>query len=324
MESNRNLSSIISRIRDEGPPGNDAAPPAETGGAGTVEPPLPAPEVTGQRTSRRLLPGLVLPLFLIIGLVLLAGTYTGYREGGMLAGISSSVRGWFGTAPAAGGVAGDEPDVVDRELVLSLLREQRDIVARLDRLTESVSALGESVSRNSAAGDAAIAGLRQDQQANLEALETRVAALQKQLDGLAVKPAASAASAAKAAPVARAATPSGNAGSTGAAPGDTAAAKMPPQPAIAPVQKAAGSADAAIGEEWVVNVASSSHEAAMVELAAKLKAKGIDVERQTLTIDGDLMYRLRVPGFASSGEARGYAEKLGKIHGLRGAWISRR
>ena len=83
-------------------------------------------------------------------------------------------------------------------------------------------------------------------------------------------------------------------------------------------------AQAVAGEEWVVNVASSSQEQAMLELAAKLKEQGIPVERQTLTIEGDLMYRLRVPGFDTSDEARRYARRLDKEFGIRGGWVSRK
>ena len=63
---------------------------------------------------------------------------------------------------------------------------------------------------------------------------------------------------------------------------------------------------------------------ALVELAAKLRKQGIPVERQTLTIDGDLMYRLRVPGFSGSDEARSYARRLDEEFGLRGGWVSRK
>jgi cell division septation protein DedD len=77
-------------------------------------------------------------------------------------------------------------------------------------------------------------------------------------------------------------------------------------------------------EEWVVNIASSSREQAMVELAAKFRERGIPVERQTLTIEGDLMYRLRVAGFPSSEEARNYARRLDREFGLKGGWVSRK
>lgn len=349
MESNRNLSSIISKIRDEGPPGRDDAPPVAPVDAGHGEAPVPAPADTGRRTSRRLLLGLVLPLFLTIGLVLFAGTHTGSREGSVLAGI----RGWFGAAPGIDSATHGEPDVIDEQLVRRLLREQRDIVARLDQLAANVTALSDSVDRKTP-GEALPAGLRGEQRADFESLERRVAELQKRLEALvdkqAVKPvsadktapAVKAASAvktpavarnspvAKDVPVARNApvtrnTPAVKAVTAGSRPEDAPGATLSPKTAAAvPPATGTGSESTVTGEEWVVNVASSSREAAMVELAAKLKAQGIPVERQTLTIEGDLMYRLRVPGFTTSGDARQYAAQLDKTHGLRGAWISRR
>jgi len=141
----------------------------------------------------------------------------------------------------------------------------------------------------------------------IDAIEARVTALQKGLAGVTGKPAGKDAS-----PVAR------------SAPKTTAAsAKVPAVPAKAPDAKVKAE-QAVAGEEWVVNIASSSHEQAMLDMAAKLREQGIPVERQALTIEGDLMYRLRVPGFATSAEARSYAGKLDKEFGLRGGWVSRK
>jgi cell division septation protein DedD len=308
MENNRNLSSIISKIRDEGPPGNGSA-----AAAGAAEP-LSAPATTaGHRTSRKLLLGLVLPLVAVVGVVLFAGSYTGYRDNGGITGITSVVGAWLKTLPGSaedgvvtGGIVA-ATGAVDEQLVRDLQVQQLDIMFRLDQLTDSVAALSETINKNWADNDTVITGLRQEQRAAIDAIEARVTALQTRLAGVTGKPAGKDAS-----PAAR------------SAPKTTAAsAKAPAVPAKAPDAKVKAE-QAVAGEEWVVNIASSSHEQAMLDMAAKLREQGIPVERQALTIEGDLMYRLRVPGFATSAEARSYAGKLDKEFGLRGGWVSRK
>lgn len=311
MESNRNLSSIISRIRDEGPPGKGDDAPVAT----PVTTRTPADESatvapTGRRSPSRLLP--VLLLLLVAGAVLFAGSYSGGRDGGGIAGIIGDLQGWFGAGTGTSGAGVPAPVVsdagapVDDRQLRELQQHQREITARLDELAAAIAELRGSVNGNRVDTDAAIAGLRREQQAASDALEARLVALQKQPAVSAVKQTAQAKQTATVTTA------------------DKGGTSRSPAPAVAkPVSPDKG-AEAGTGEEWVVNVASSSREEAMVELAEKLREQGIKVERQTLTIDGDLMYRLRVPGFTNSVEARRYAEQLGKEHALRGAWISRK
>jgi cell division septation protein DedD len=308
VEHNRNLSSsIISKIRDEGPPGREAASAvapvsADPHAADDVTSPA-APVKAGGRTLRKLL----LTLVLVAGLAVLAGGYTGYREDGGFAAVAGKVRDWLAALPgtdadavkADGGAAASAAP--DEALVLEMRVRQRNIEDRLDQLTETVTALNESVNRSQAVNDTVISGLRREQQAGIEALESRVTKLQQRLAAMADKPVAA------------------------ASPSAVRLAAQAGKPA-APAQPATrdGAEQAAAGEEWVVNVAASSREQAMMDMASRLREQGIPVERQTLTIEGDLMYRLRVPGFVTSDAARSYAAQLDRDHGLRGAWISRK
>ncbi|MGB5540667.1 MAG: SPOR domain-containing protein [Gammaproteobacteria bacterium] len=334
MEGNRNLSSIISKIRDEGPPGSSATPqPGDAAGPvhdGDTPMQTAAAATAGPRTSRKLLPGLVLPLVLIIGLLFFAGNYTGYRDDGMPGNVAGTLRGWFAGVPGAAKDAGRADTdaiaamAVDEQLVRELRARQLAITARLDELTDTISTLSETVNRNWAVNDTVVAGLRQEQQAGIAALEVRVSELQGRLAEAADKPAATE----QPAP-AKPAAPAKQAVSTKPAtvPSQSGTARPAAQAKQATPAKPAArdtTAQAVADEEWVVNVASSSQEQAMLELAAKLKEQGIPVERQTLTIEGDLMYRLRVPGFTTSDEARRYARRLDKEFGLRGPWVSRK
>jgi len=347
MEGNRNLSSIISKIRDEGPPGSGATPrPGDAAGQGPghdgdVPPQAAATATAGPRTSRTLL-RLVLPLVLIIGLLFLAGNYTGFRDDGMLGNVAGTVRGWFAGLPGAAEDAGmaDTGEiaalVVDEQLVRELQVRQLAITARLDQLTDTVTALSETINRNWAVNDTVVAGLRREQQAGIAALEARVSELRGRLAEAADKPAASKqlapakpAAQEKQAVSTKPATQAKQAVSTRpAAQTKQSATAMPAAQAkqATPAQPAARDTteQPVAGEEWVVNVASSSHDQAMMERAAVLKEQGIPVERQILTIEGDLMYRLRVPGFATSDEARRYAGRLDKEFGIRGGWVSRK
>lgn len=311
MESNRNLSSIISKIRDDGPPGDGApavpgACPDPTPAEAAEQPRGPAGAVL-HRTSRNLLSGLVLLLIVVVGTVYFAGSYTGQRYDDWFSGLASTVKGWSiptqGSAREAAvtGEGVSATSATDAQAIHELTARQLDIVARLDQLTDAVTALGETANKNWMDNSKAIADLRQAQHTRLEALEAKVKVLQPRLASEPGKPTAAVSSPAVK-PVLQA-----KAGNAARAP----ATRDTPGQAVT-------------GEEWVVNVASSSHEEPILDVAEKLKEKGISTERQTLTIEGELMYRLRVPGFATSGEARRYARKLEADFGFRGPWISRK
>lgn len=75
---------------------------------------------------------------------------------------------------------------------------------------------------------------------------------------------------------------------------------------------------------WVVNVVSSEHIEAVEKLMNKLHKRGIPAETQEVIIGGKLRYRLRIPGFSSSDEARAYASHLDGDLGLKDPWVSKR
>ena len=75
---------------------------------------------------------------------------------------------------------------------------------------------------------------------------------------------------------------------------------------------------------WVVNVASSEHLEPVEKLRDKLGKLGMQAEIQEVAIGGKTRYRLRIPGFSSSTEARNYAHSLDGEFGLKGPWISSR
>jgi hypothetical protein len=76
--------------------------------------------------------------------------------------------------------------------------------------------------------------------------------------------------------------------------------------------------------DWVLNVASSSREASIKALQQKLEQQDIRTELLRTDVKGAPRYRLRVTGFASSGEAKRYATRLEQRAEIKGAWASRR
>lgn len=347
MESNRNLSSIISKIRDEGPPGTEQeAPPAAhadkpAAHTGSEAVQVPATE-TDRRDTRKQLLRVFLPLALIAGLVLyVVSTNTGFRAAlGLRTDTGSGnaqLHGPAGVDTAVNVAAVMVPASVDQQMVSDLLAKQLDMQARLEQLAGLLQQLSATLSRNQDEHAAALASLRREQQASIAALEASLAGLQRQqpeavkrvsapATGVAFKPESPAE---PRAPVKRETIPQVQPKQLTPRPvkpqQEKVSEKSPQQAVLTQDKILPVKQEPAIpGEEWVVNVAASSSEQAMAALATKLKSKGVPVERQILTIDGDLMYRLRVPGFASSTEARSYARRIDSQYGLKGAWISRK
>ena len=75
---------------------------------------------------------------------------------------------------------------------------------------------------------------------------------------------------------------------------------------------------------WVVNVANSEHIGTIEKLKKKMREHGIRAETQEVIIGGKPRYRLRIPGFSTSDEAREYARDLDGDLGLKGPWVSKR
>ncbi len=302
MESNRNLSSIVDQIRDDGPPAPEPARPVPADSASSVARP-------GQGRGRRLLRLLVL-LLLCTGVMAGAGYYLVRLYGWpplpvlLQRGIEpeGAVRVTAGEhTPAAPDTVAPRPD----RAALDSLDDRIDrLGAQLDELRTTVDDLAISAGKRKAALEETLRTMDDTRQRALERIEARLDALQSRVNGL--KPARQADK-----------SPS------------PAAAPKPAAPAASHAPDKAGSAapdpaDTDSTEEWVVNVASSTVPEKIDEAEAHMHSLGISVERQQVDFGGEIRYRLRVPGFSSSAEARRYATKLAKDLGIKGAWPSRK
>ena len=89
------------------------------------------------------------------------------------------------------------------------------------------------------------------------------------------------------------------------------------------VSKPATSGDA--GEPgWVINVAYSEKQKTILGLMKKMGDAGIITEQQNVRVKGKAAYTLRITGFSSIGDARDFIKnRLDGKFGLRGPWVSR-
>jgi cell division septation protein DedD len=82
---------------------------------------------------------------------------------------------------------------------------------------------------------------------------------------------------------------------------------------------------AAKGSEgvWVLNVASSTNVDAIRALMERLGAMGVKSEEQTVTVNGQTRYRLRIPGFETRQAAREFADRHAQKLRIKDPWISK-
>jgi cell division protein FtsN len=83
------------------------------------------------------------------------------------------------------------------------------------------------------------------------------------------------------------------------------------------------SVPAASKGSWAVNFESHTSEKSATAAVIRLRGQGINAEKHTHIKDGTTWYRIRVPGFSSSAEARAYAENILAKSGFSEAWIGR-
>ncbi len=102
--------------------------------------------------------------------------------------------------------------------------------------------------------------------------------------------------------------------------GNSVVALAEPGPATAAPAPAA----AVPAGNWVVNLATYTHESMARKKLAEFRAKGVTGEIESAVINDKTMYRIRVTGFASSRSARASISSLEATLGLKGAWIARR
>jgi hypothetical protein len=74
---------------------------------------------------------------------------------------------------------------------------------------------------------------------------------------------------------------------------------------------------------WAVNFESHTSEKTAAAAVVRLRSQGINAEKYAHIKDGTTWYRIRVPGFSTSAEAREYAENILAKSGFSQAWISR-
>ena len=315
---NRNLNSIVSTIRDDGP--SDAADTQQTTGDkpandgvtdAIAAPELHEPSPAVHRQEIRALPGitvmlkvaavLVLALLLGASALLASGKYPLIDEQGLhladmphglvmemaavKAGIQESVAQWFEQdATAAIDVRVQQPTVSQASAwphITAVQAEQQQIMTRLDELAGRVVMLEEQAGSEQADSAAAHATL---QVLQIQTMQAQLADLQQLLEH-----------------------------------DRTAQLPVTAPPVIDHAEQAPANAGT-----WVVNVASSAQQATILQLQVKLLKQGISTELQQTDINGTLRYRLRVTGFDTGGEAKRYAEKLVREQGLKGAWASAR
>lgn len=309
---NRNLSSIVSTIRDDGPSVVDELRPVQDA-ENTATPVADNPEPALQRRRVRALPGMAVMLrvsAMLSGLALLcsvallaSGKYPAIDERGLYlaelpaglvtemtdatAGIQVTFTQWIGrVGELIGGLASTESEgalIVSPDMDAVAAR-QAQIIARLDALAATVTALQVRFDRQQAEQVAGSVTQQAAQALQLEALKAQLVELQQQT-------------------AASPATPAQPAGQSRGTLADT------PTPATG---------------DWVVNVASSSREGPIKALQHKLRQQDIRTELQRTDVQGKPRYRLRVTGFSSGGEARRYAARLEQQADLQGAWVSKR
>jgi hypothetical protein len=75
---------------------------------------------------------------------------------------------------------------------------------------------------------------------------------------------------------------------------------------------------------WLINLASSSSEAAAEQFVTRAAAQGIRVEPSRATVNGREVWRLQITGFATREEARSYGAIASRKLGLKDVWVYRR
>ena len=332
---NRNLSDIIRTIRDDGPPGapagrEDDAPAAPTGEAGDG----PAPAVTTvsavPRSGRRPLTMVLLLILLALVLTLPAmQVLTGRPLAempayGLLTGAIDGTRDFLDRMPGdpesvgARYVSGQDPEALARLQEIQGLQAQ--IMQRLDALEGRVAAIGPGENKSQKpAPDEAARAQRQVMQ-RIDALEARVAAIGA-VESKPQKPAPEEPAAAQSTEQAAPATvttarelPSGKPAADAPVSADSTGA--PDSGAVDPALKASEGA-------WVLNVASSTNVDAIRALMDRLYEMGVKSEEQTVTVNGQTRYRLRIPGFETRQAAREFADRHAQKLRIKDPWISK-
>ena len=309
-QHNRNLSSIVSTIRDDGPSTLEL-PSSQVDVEDEPAPVIGTPDSHRQRI--RALPGtrvmlkvagaLLAVLLLGMAVLIANGQYPAIDERGLhladlpagfadeLIDMKNSTQTrlaqWFDQAGIwlTGLLPAQSPTApIAATDMTGITRQQAEIMARLDSLSTTVEALQTRLDQAQATQVNDSVTRQAEQTLQLKAVQAQLAALQQQ---------------------------------------------MAPQPAVpgkSPRQTRSGTSDPVrpAGGDWVVNVASSSRQDAIMALQDRLRQQEILTELQHTDVQGKSRYRLRVTGFTSGAEARQYAARLAEQADLQDAWASKR
>ena len=289
---NRNLSSIVSTIQDDGPSVVEELPTAQLDENGAI-PVLDSPVRAPQRQRVSALPGMAVMLkvsailvlaTLVCGVALLAsGRYPSIDERGLhlaelpaglvtdMTDVKAGIEAVFAEMIDRTGELFTRPPSVEPEGavvassdIAAVAARQVQIIARLDALADTVDTLQLHIDHEQAAQVTTRVTQQAEQALRLKAVQAQLVELQQQTvadSGVAVQPAGQS-------------------------------------------RRQAAATQAPVSGDWVVNVASSSREVPSKALQDRLRQQEIRTELQRTDVQGKPRYRLRVTGFASSDEAR--------------------
>ena len=309
LEYNRNLSSIVGAIQDEGPPAGESKAAVTMlrevkDTAGADEAVALSPARTGRKHSARrvLLYLLLVTLTVAAGFIFVTGSGSGYlaaftygaeryiqgfstQEVDTVSRLARDVNPAGAVAPVSSPVAG-ERDV--QPGMLEIHARQAVIMTRLEELTAAMADIKAGNNQYRAGNQGRLNTMQEDLQGKIDDIAATVAGIQA---GLVYR--------------------------------ETVSEQAPAEPNdIDIVQSESDPAPASGG--WVVNVANSGRLQAIEKLQKKLHKHEIQAEIQEVTIHGKVSYRLRIPGFATRDEARDYSRNLDGSLGLKGPWVSKR
>lgn len=309
LEHNKNLSSIVGTIQDEGPPtGASESLSAGTADVDNAAGPVEVETFTPAGADRWRSPWrpffyiLFAALVLAAALIFIAGGREGNQADVAYETGSQLQKPYLPPENAVSEPAGStDPAASDELVVPAIVAEQNAnfsndeiharqslIMKQLDELTASIVDIKANNDQRRVDNQGELKTLREDLQHEIDKVAAAVAGLQR---GSNAGEESSTRKAADSSDLNVAALKSGGVPVTGG---------------------------------WVVNVFSSEHIEPVEKLMNSLHKREIPAEIQQVTIGGKVRYRLRIPGFSSSDEGREYARNLDSDLGLKDPWVSRR
>ncbi|MDX2457716.1 MAG: SPOR domain-containing protein [Gammaproteobacteria bacterium] len=318
LEHNRNLSSIVGAIQDEGPPTSASKGPVTMirdvqNAAGSVEAATFVPARTGRQRSawRSFFYLLFAALVLAATFIFFMGSRIGYlvdlphAVGPYIAKLYTQTEAVTASLAERAGPAGEVESVVpvivaeqDGSFSNHQIHERQSLIMKqLEELTASIADIKTSSDQHQVDNQGELNEIQEAFQHKLDKVTAVVAGLQER---------------------------SGDQEESSKQLPEASNDQNVAQSESGTVAPSAPSAPSAHSGGWVVNVANLGHIEAIEKLKKKLHKHGIRTETQEVTIGGKTRYRVRIPGFSTSVEAREYAHNLDGDLGLKGPWVSKR